>query len=85
MGLLVDGKWLDKWYDTSKNGGKFERQASKFRDNISNDEDARPREVGDLEDTENSVVCDKRTIVAGRIFGFLDLWTNVDFPDVRKM
>jgi len=32
MGLLVDGKWQDKWYDTSKNGGKFERQASKFRD-----------------------------------------------------
>ena len=41
MGLLVDGKWQDKWYDTSKNGGKFERQASKFRDNISNDEDAK--------------------------------------------
>lgn len=31
MGLLVDGKWQDKWYDTSKSGGKFERQASKFR------------------------------------------------------
>ena len=40
MGLLVDGKWQDKWYDTSKNGGKFERQASKFRDSISNSEDA---------------------------------------------
>jgi len=47
MGLLVDGKWQDKWYDTSKNGGKFERQASKFRDNISNDEDAKyPVESG---------------------------------------
>lgn len=47
MGLLVDGKWLDKWYDTSKNGGKFERQASKFRDNVSNDEDAKyPVESG---------------------------------------
>lgn len=40
MGLLVDGKWQDKWYDTSKNGGKFERQASKFRDTISNQVDA---------------------------------------------
>lgn len=40
MGLLVDGKWQDKWYDTSKSGGKFERQASKFRANISNDESA---------------------------------------------
>lgn len=47
MGLLVDGKWQDKWYDTSKNGGKFERQASKFRDNVSNDEDAKyPVESG---------------------------------------
>lgn len=40
MGLLVDGKWQDKWYDTSKSGGKFERQASKFRAGISNDESA---------------------------------------------
>ena len=47
MGLLVDGKWQDKWYDTSKNGGKFERQASKFRDNVINDEDAKyPVESG---------------------------------------
>ena len=34
MGLLVDGIWQDKWYDTSENGGKFERQASKFRGTI---------------------------------------------------
>lgn len=40
MGLLVDGKWQDKWYDTSKNNGKFERQASKFRSTVSNDSDA---------------------------------------------
>ncbi len=38
MGLLIDGKWQDKWYDTSKNGGKFERQASKFRDKVSNED-----------------------------------------------
>ncbi|MEC8450925.1 MAG: glutathione S-transferase family protein [Pseudomonadota bacterium] len=38
MGLLVEGKWQDKWYDTSKNGGKFERQASKFRDKVSNED-----------------------------------------------
>ncbi|MBT3136368.1 glutathione S-transferase family protein [Alteromonas sp. ALT199] len=47
MGLLVDGKWQDKWYDTNKNGGKFERQASKFRDTISKSEDASfPAESG---------------------------------------
>ena len=25
MGLLVDGKWQDKWYDTKSTGGRFKR------------------------------------------------------------
>ncbi len=41
MGLLVDGQWQDKWYDTKKSGGKFERQASQFRDTISNEDGAK--------------------------------------------
>ena len=31
MGLLIDGQWRDAWYDTSKSGGAFIRQASTFR------------------------------------------------------
>jgi putative glutathione S-transferase len=31
VGLLVDGKWQDKWYDTDKSGGRFEREAARFR------------------------------------------------------
>ena len=31
MGLLIDGVWHDKWYDTSKSGGRFVRQDSAFR------------------------------------------------------
>ncbi len=31
MGLLVDGKWQDRWYDTKKTGGRFVRQESAFR------------------------------------------------------
>lgn len=31
MGLLVDGQWQDRWYDTSKSGGKFEREKARFR------------------------------------------------------
>lgn len=31
MGLLVDGTWVDQWYDTKSTGGAFERQASQFR------------------------------------------------------
>lgn len=35
MGLLVDGKWQDKWYDTSKTEGRFQRQDASFRQDIS--------------------------------------------------
>ncbi len=31
MGLLVDGNWQDRWYDTDSTGGKFERSESSFR------------------------------------------------------
>lgn len=40
MGLLVDGKWQDKWYDTDKHGGKFERSAAQFRNWIEAEADA---------------------------------------------
>lgn len=47
MGLLVDGKWQDKWYDTDSTGGKFERSAAQFRNWIEADESARfPAESG---------------------------------------
>ena len=31
MGLLIDGVWHDRWYDTSRTGGRFRRQESAFR------------------------------------------------------
>lgn len=31
MGLLIEGKWVDQWYDTESNKGRFVRDASKFR------------------------------------------------------
>ncbi len=37
MGLLVDGKWQDQWYDTKSTGGKFERKSSQFRRWITSD------------------------------------------------
>lgn len=42
MGLLVDGQWQDTWYETSKTGGKFERQDSAFRHAISTDGPFKP-------------------------------------------
>ncbi|WP_404407986.1 glutathione S-transferase family protein [Pseudidiomarina marina] len=41
MGLLVDGKWQDKWYDTDSTGGKFERSAAQFRNWIEADGNAK--------------------------------------------
>ena len=31
MGLLQQGKWVDKWYDTKNSDGEFRRQDSRFR------------------------------------------------------
>jgi putative glutathione S-transferase len=31
MGLLVEGKWHDRWYDTKTSGGRFVRSQSQFR------------------------------------------------------
>jgi len=45
MGLLVDGKWQDKWYDTKSTGGRFKRPDTKFRNTISPD-GAHPPEAG---------------------------------------
>ena len=38
MGLIVDGQWVDEWYDTEKSGGRFERQNSAFRHWIDSDD-----------------------------------------------
>ncbi|MEP9348099.1 glutathione S-transferase family protein [Xanthobacter sp. KR7-225] len=37
MGLLVDGVWRDQWYDTKASGGRFERQAARFRNFVTAD------------------------------------------------
>ncbi|TWX57633.1 glutathione S-transferase family protein [Colwellia hornerae] len=40
MGLIVNGKWVDQWYDTNKSKGQFVRQDSRFRSQISSDENS---------------------------------------------
>jgi glutathionyl-hydroquinone reductase len=37
MGLLVDGKWRKDWYDTKQTGGRFVREAAKFRGRVTAD------------------------------------------------
>lgn len=42
MGLLVDGKWYDQWYDTESTGGRFIRSDSQFRNWVTKDGSAGP-------------------------------------------
>ena len=42
MGLLVDGQWVDQWYDTKKTGGRFVRTQAQFRNWITADGSAGP-------------------------------------------
>ncbi|KAJ56948.1 hypothetical protein ACMU_00210 [Actibacterium mucosum KCTC 23349] len=37
MGLLIDGKWQDRWYDTKSTGGHFKRTEAQFRNWITPD------------------------------------------------
>jgi len=46
MGLLIDGKWHDQWYDTEKSGGKFVRPESAFRNWVTADGSAGPSGEG---------------------------------------
>ena len=49
MGLLIDGKWHDQWYDTKTTGGRLERQASAFRNWVTADGRAGPSGEGGFE------------------------------------
>jgi len=42
MGLLIDGEWHDKWYDTKSTGGKFKRSESQFRNWVTSNGAAGP-------------------------------------------
>ncbi|MAL01778.1 MAG: glutathione-dependent reductase [Alcaligenaceae bacterium] len=46
MGLLVDGKWHDDWYDTKKTGGRFIRTEAQFRNWVTADGAAGPTGEG---------------------------------------
>jgi glutathionyl-hydroquinone reductase len=42
VGLLVQGKWVDQWYDTKEAGGKFVRPRTAFRNWVTRDGSAGP-------------------------------------------
>ncbi|ARS53575.1 glutathione S-transferase family protein [Kushneria konosiri] len=42
MGLLVEGQWVDRWYDTKGNNGEFVRESAKLRDWVTPDGEPGP-------------------------------------------
>lgn len=46
MGLLIDGTWHDKWYDTDSTGGRFVRSDAQFRNWVTADGTAGPSGEG---------------------------------------
>lgn len=47
MGKLVEGKWVDQWYDTKSTGGRFVRGETSFHDRIGSEGTGKyPAEAG---------------------------------------
>jgi len=46
MGMLIDGTWTDKWYDTKSTGGAFKRTEAQFRNWVTADGSAGPTGTG---------------------------------------
>ncbi len=46
MGLLQNGQWVDQWYDTKSNDGRYVRKASAFRNWVTADGAAGPSGIG---------------------------------------
>jgi len=97
MGLLVDGKWVDQWYDTKSNGGKFKRQESQFRNHLSDKPDAKYQAESGRYHLYVSLACPwaHRTLIMRKLKGLekhIDVsvvapemlengWHFSDFPD----
>jgi len=81
MGLLIDGKWFDKWYDTESTGGHFIRQDSQFRNWITKDGSPGPSGEGGFKAESNryhlyiSLACPwaSRTMIMRSLKGLEDM------------
>jgi putative glutathione S-transferase len=77
MGLLVEGKWQNEWYDTKSTGGRFERKAPSFRNWVTKDGSAGKSGIGGFKAEPNryhlyvSLACPwaHRTIIYRKLKG----------------
>jgi len=83
VGLLVDGQWQNKWYDTKSSGGRFERKDSSFRNWVTTDGSAGPSGIGGFKAEPNryhlyvSLACPwaHRTLIYRKLKGLEDMIT----------
>ena len=81
MGLLVEGKWQDQWYDTKSSGGRFQREDAGFRNWVTADGSAGPSGVGGFKAEPNryhlyvSLACPwaHRTTIYRKLKGLEDM------------
>ena len=81
MGLLVEGKWQDQWYDTKSSGGRFQREDAGFRSWVTADGSAGPSGVGGFKAEPNryhlyvSLACPwaHRTTIYRKLKGLEDM------------
>lgn len=91
MGLLVDGVWQERWYDTESTGGAFERKEASFRNWITADGSAGPSGEGGFTAASGryhlyvSLACPwaHRTLIFRRLKGLDDhISVSVVHPDM---
>lgn len=91
MGLLVDGKWQDQWYDTKSQGGAFKRSESQFRNWITADGSPGPSGSGGFKAetgryhlyVSNACPWAHRTLVFRELKGLADhITVSVVHPDM---
>ncbi|MBM6614861.1 glutathione S-transferase family protein [Desemzia sp. RIT804] len=81
MGLLVDGKWHDQWYDTEGNGGRFIRTEAQYRNWITPDGSPGPTGEGGFKAEPNryhlyvALACPwaNRTLIMRKLKGLEDM------------
>ena len=65
MGLLIEGKWHERWYDTKDNNGEFIREDSQFRSWITPDGSAGPSGMAGFPAESGDTICMCRWHVRG--------------------
>lgn len=86
MGLLVEGEWKDRWYDTEESGGRFVRGEAKFRKWVKRGDSEHPPEPGRYHlYVANACPWAHRTLIYRSLLGLEDaISVSVVAPDMLE-